>query len=156
MNETMSEQYSDPDQLAQAVSNAMYSNDDASRLLGIEILASRQGFAELSMIVKKEMTNGLDICHGGLIFTLADSAFAYACNSSNKATVAAGCSIDFMASAAIGDRLIAIARERSRAGRTGVYDVEISNQNGDLIALFRGKSYQIKGQIIPSQENSND
>ena len=145
----MSETYTDADQLAQAVSQAMYANDDASRLLDIKIIESRQGYARLSMIVKKEMTNGLDICHGGLIFTLADSAFAYACNSSNKATVAAGCNIEFIAPAAIGDELIAVARERSRAGRTGIYDVEINNQNGDLIALFRGKSYQIKGQVIP-------
>ncbi len=145
----MSETYTDPDQLAQAVSQAMYANDDASRLLDIKIIESRQGYARLSMMVKKEMTNGLDICHGGLIFTLADSAFAYACNSSNKATVAAGCNIEFMAPAAIGDELIAIARERSRSGRTGIYDVEINKQNGDLIALFRGKSYQIKGQVIP-------
>jgi acyl-CoA thioesterase len=145
----MSETYTDADQLAQAVSQAMYANDDASRLLDIKIIESRQGYARLSMIVKKEMTNGLDICHGGLIFTLADSAFAYACNSSNKATVAAGCNIEFMAPAAIDDELIAVARERSRAGRTGIYDVEINNQNGDLIALFRGKSYQIKGQVIP-------
>jgi acyl-CoA thioesterase len=145
----MSETCIDPDQLAQAVSQVMYANDDASRLLGIKIIESRQGYARLSMIVKKEMTNGLDICHGGLIFTLADSAFAYACNSANKATVAAGCNIDFMAPGAIGDELIAVARERSRAGRTGIYDVEINNQNGDLIALFRGKSYQIKGQVIP-------
>ncbi len=145
----MSETYTDPDQLAQAVSQAMYANDDASRLLDIKIIESRQGYARLSMIVKKEMTNGLDICHGGLIFTLADSAFAYACNSSNKATVAAGCNIEFMAPAAIDDELIAVARERSRAGRTGIYDVEINKQNGDLIALFRGKSYQIKGQVIP-------
>jgi acyl-CoA thioesterase len=145
----MSETYTDADQLAQAVSQAMYANDDASRLLDIKIIESRQGYARLSMIVKKEMTNGLDICHGGLIFTLADSAFAYACNSSNKATVAAGCNIEFMAPAAIDDELIAVARERSRAGRTGIYDVEINKQNGDLIALFRGKSYQIKGQVIP-------
>jgi acyl-CoA thioesterase len=144
----MSETYTDADQLAQAVSQAMYANDDASRLLDIKIIESRQGYARLSMIVKKEMTNGLDICHGGLIFTLADSAFAYACNSSNKATVAAKYNIEFMAPAAIDDELIAVARERSRAGRTGIYDVEINKQNGDLIALFRGKSYQIKGQVI--------
>lgn len=152
----MSDRYTDPHQLAQAVTLAMQSNDDASRFLGIEILLSQAGYAELGMTVKKEMTNGHDVCHGGFIFTLADSAFAYACNSSNKVTLASGCSIEFLSPAHIGDRLSAYARERSRSGRTGVYDVEIKNQKGDLIALFRGKSYQIKGQIISDLESSND
>lgn len=147
----MTDQFIDPHQLAQAVTNHMQANDDASKLLGIQIDVTRHGYAELSMKVKKEMTNGHDICHGGLIFTLADSAFAYACNSNNKVTVASGCSIEFMAPAAIGDILTAIAKERSRAGRTGVYDVEITNQKDQLIALFRGKSYQIKGEVIPPQ-----
>ena len=143
----------DPHQLAEAVTEHMKANDDASRLLGIQIDVTRQGYAESSMTVKKEMTNGHDICHGGFIFTLADSAFAYACNSSNKVTLASGCSIEYLAPAQIGDRLKAVAKERSRAGRTGVYDVEISNQKDVLIALFRGKSYQIKGEVIPTKND---
>ncbi len=147
----MTDQFIDPHQLAQAVTTHMQANDDASRLLGIQIEVSSSGYAELTMKVKKEMTNGHDICHGGFIFTLADSAFAYACNSNNKVTVASGCSIEFLAPAAIDDQLTAIAKERSRAGRTGVYDVEITNQKDVLIALFRGKSYQINGEVIPPQ-----
>jgi acyl-CoA thioesterase len=140
--------FEDPHQLAEACSEAMLANDDASHLLGIKLLDTKPGRARMQMVVRKEMTNGHDICHGGFIFTLADSTFAYACNSSNRITVASGCSIEFLAPASIDDALIATASERSRSGRTGVYDVEVVNQNNDLIALFRGKSYQIKGQLI--------
>jgi acyl-CoA thioesterase len=94
------------------------------------------------------MLNGHAICHGGFIFTLADSAFAYACNSYNQTTVASGCAIEFMAPAREGDVLTAIARERSVSGRTGVYDIEVKDQRSETIALFRGKSYRIKGHVI--------
>jgi len=94
------------------------------------------------------MTNGHHICHGGLIFTLADTAFAYACNSYNQTTVASGCNIDFLAPAREGDTLEAVAIERSAAGRTGVYDVDVRVVGGGAVALFRGKSYRIKGEVI--------
>ncbi|MDH5353429.1 MAG: hydroxyphenylacetyl-CoA thioesterase PaaI [Gammaproteobacteria bacterium] len=144
----MSELFNDPHQLASACSDAMHANDDASKLLGIEIIESRPGHARLQLTVSRKMTNGHDICHGGFVFTLADSAFAHACNNTNRVTVASGCSIEFLAPGAIGDVLTATASERSRSGRTGVYDVDVTNQNNELIAVFRGKSYQIKGQLI--------
>ena len=100
------------------------------------------------MTVRADMLNGHAICHGGFIFTLADSAFAYACNSYNLNTVASGCAIDFLAPAREGDVLTAVAQERSASGRTGVYDIEVTNQRGEKIALFRGKSYRIKGHVI--------
>jgi len=100
------------------------------------------------MPVSASMLNGHAICHGGFIFTLADSAFAYACNSYNLSTVASGCAIDFLAPAREGDVLTAVGHERSASGRTGVYDIEVTNQRGEKIALFRGKSYRIKGHVI--------
>jgi acyl-CoA thioesterase len=100
------------------------------------------------MTVRADMLNGHAICHGGFIFTLADSAFAYACNSYNLTTVASGCAIDFVAPAREGDVLAAMARERSVSGRTGVYDAEVTNQRGETVAYFRGKSYRIKGHVV--------
>ena len=106
------------------------------------------GHAELSMKVRTDMLNGHATCHGGFIFSLADSAFAFACNSHNLVTVASGCSIEFLAPGRDGDVLIAVARERSAVGRTGVYDIDVHNQDGALIALFRGKSYRIRGNVV--------
>jgi acyl-CoA thioesterase len=100
------------------------------------------------MPVRDDMLNGHAICHGGLIFALADSAFAFACNSYNLSTVASGCAIEFIAPAREGDVLTARARERQLAGRTGVYDVEVTNARGEVVALFRGKSYRIKGHVV--------
>jgi len=134
--------------LAERVAQAMYTRDRASQTLGMKIATVSPGRAELTMTVRADMLNGHAICHGGFIFSLADSAFAFACNSYNLTTVASGCSIDFVAPAHEGDRLIAIARERSASGRTGVYDIEVRNQNGETVALFRGKSYRIKGRVI--------
>lgn len=134
--------------LAERVAAAMWARDDASKGLGMRIVAVGPGHAEMSMTVRADMLNGHAICHGGFIFTLADSAFAFACNSYNLNTVASGCGIDFLAPAREGDVLTARAQERSAAGRTGVYDIEVTNQNGDKIALFRGKSYRIKGHVI--------
>ena len=139
--------------LARACSEAMHANDDASQMLGMEIVETTPGYARLTMQVRKEFTNGHDICHGGFIFTLADSAFAHACNNRNHITLAAGASIEYMAPAKTGDRLTAIAHERKRGGKTGVYDVEVSNQDGVLLALFRGNSYQIRGQVVPTGDN---
>src|SRR2546428_6153617 len=134
--------------LAERVAAGMYARDRASQAMGMQIAAIGPGYAELTMTVRGDMLNGHAICHGGFIFTLADSAFAYACNSYNLMTVASGCAIDFLAPAREGDVLTAIAQERSASGRTGVYDVEVSNQRGEMIALFRGKSYRIKGHVI--------
>ena len=134
--------------LAERVAAAMYERDTASKALGIRIAAVAPGHAELSMPVRADMLNGHAICHGGFIFTLADSAFAFACNSYNFNTVASGCGIDFVAPAREGDVLTARAHERALTGRTGVYDVEVANQRGETVALFRGKSYRIKGHLI--------
>jgi acyl-CoA thioesterase len=126
-----------------AVAQSMFERDRASRSLGMRILEVRPGYARMSMTVRDDMVNGHDICHGGLIFTLADSAFAFACNAGKPTTVASGASIEFLRSAHRGDELTAIAEERSRSKRTGVYDVSVQNQNGECVALFRGRSHQL-------------
>ena len=138
----------DAQALAERVAQSMYARDTATRALGIRIAHVGPGSAELAMVVREDMLNGHAICHGGFIFTLADSAFAFACNSCNINTVASGCAIDFTAPAHSGDVLTARAHERQLAGRTGVYDVEVANQRGETVALFRGKSYRIKGHLI--------
>ena len=134
--------------LAEQVALSMYERDTASQALGLRILRVAPGHAELTMTVRADMLNGHEICHGGFIFTLADSSFAYACNSYNLNTVASGCSIDFLAPAREGDVLVAVAQERSISGRTGVYDIEVRSEAGVKIALFRGKSYRIKGHVV--------
>ena len=134
--------------LAERVAEGMYSRDSASQALGMKIASVGPGHAEMTMTVRADMLNGHAICHGGFIFTLADSTFAFACNSYNLTTVASGCAIDYMAPAREGDVLTARARERSVSGRTGVYDIEVKNQRGETIALFRGKSYRIKGHVV--------
>ena len=138
----------DPQQLAQAVANAMWSRDNATQALGMEVLAVGPGPATIAMPVRTDMLNGHHMCHGGYIFTLADSAFAYACNSYNQNTVASACHIDFLAPARLGDVLEAEAVERSAAGRTGVYDITVRVRGGKTVALFRGKSYRIQGEVI--------
>ncbi len=134
--------------LAARVADAMFARDRASRALGMRILKIGPGHAELAMTVRGDMVNGHAICHGGLVFTLADSAFAFACNSYNFNTVANGCTIEFLAPAREGDVLTAVAQERSQVGRNGVYDVEVRNQDGATIAHFRGKSTRIKGEVL--------
>jgi acyl-CoA thioesterase len=134
--------------LAERVAQRMFARDRASQAMGMMITGIGPGHAELAMTVRADMLNGHAICHGGFVFTLADSAFAYACNSYNLTTVASGCAIDFVAPAREGDVLTAIARERSVSGRTGVYDIEVMNQHGERVAFFRGKSYRIKGHVI--------
>ncbi len=134
--------------LAQSVAAAMYARDRASQSLGMMIAAVGPGHAELTMTVRQDMLNGHAICHGGFVFALADSAFAFACNSYNLTTVASGCAIDFVAPAHEGDLLTAVAQERSVSGRTGVYDIEVTNQRGERVAFFRGKSYRIKGHVV--------
>lgn len=138
----------DAEQLAKAAGEAMWRADRASKWLGMQLEEIRPGYSRLSMAVTAEMTNGQDYCHGGLIFTLADSSFGFACNSRNQRALAAGCSIDFLAPARMGDRLTAECREQATVGRSGLYDVRVSNQKGELIALFRGKSATVKGSWV--------
>ena len=139
---------SEAEDLARRVADAMFARDNASRGLGMRIARVGPGHAELTMTVRSDMVNGHAICHGGLVFTLADSAFAFACNSYNFNTVANGCPIEFLAPAHEGDVLTAVAHERSQVGRNGVYDVEVRNQDGVTIAHFRGKSTRIKGEVL--------
>ena len=140
----------DPQAVAAAVGQGMMSEDAASRGLGMKIDAMGPGYARLSMSVRADMLNGFKMCHGGFITTLADSAFAFACNSHNELTVAAGIVVDFIAPAKAGDVLTAEAREVALAGRTGVYDVTVTNQGQQLIAVLRGRSHRMKGkQVVP-------
>ena len=135
--------------LAERTVREMYARDAASRGLGIEIVEVRPGFVRATMLVRPDMVNGHDIGHGGFIFALADSAFAFSCNSYNAVAVAAGATIDFLAPARKGDRLTATASELWRSRRTGLYEITVTNQDGTVIALFRGRSHQIKGQVVP-------
>ena len=133
------------EEIARKSADAMWTRDDASKWLGARLDTVGPGTASLSMTVEKHHTNGHDICHGGFIFTLADSAFAFACNSYNQIAVAQHNTISFIAPGFRGDRLTAQAREISRSGRSGLYDVRVTNQDGRLIAEFRGASRVIKG-----------
>lgn len=135
-----------PQQTAEHVRDGMLANDRATRWLGMSIAEIAPGRSVLTMTVRDEMLNGHDICHGGLIATLADSAFAFACNSYNELTVASGFAIDLLQPGRLGDRLTATCREVSRSGRTGVYDCEVTNQRGERVAVFRGRSYSAKGR----------
>ena len=134
--------------LAERVAATMFAQDHASQMMGMRIVTVGPGRAELTMTVRADMLNGHATCHGGFIFTLADSAFAFACNSNNQTTVASGAGIDFLAPAREGDVLTAVAEERSATGRTGVYDIAVRNQRGEAIALFRGKSHRVKGHVV--------
>ena len=135
-------------QLAQAVGEAMYSRDRASQALGITLTAVGPGTATMTMCVRTDMCNGHGMCHGGLVFTLADSTFAFACNSWNINAVAQGCTIDFLAAAREGDVLTAIGQVRQQGSRTGVYDINVTNQKNETIAVFRGRSYRLKGDVL--------
>ena len=137
-----------PQQVAEATRKAMWRNDRASRALGMKVQAIAPGSATLVMVVRQDMLNGHGTCHGGLITTLADSAFAFACNAYNETTVAAGFDINLLLAARGGDVLTATAQEISRSGRTGVYDVAVLNQHGEAVAAFRGRSYTLKGQAV--------
>ncbi|WP_407175964.1 hydroxyphenylacetyl-CoA thioesterase PaaI [Bradyrhizobium sp. STM 3562] len=140
-----------PDDLARACADAMWKEDDASSGLGMEILSVKAGEATLAMTIQPQMVNGQRIAHGGFIFTLADSAFAFACNSRNERAVAAHCQISFIRPAKLGDRLVAVAREISRNGRSGIYDVRVS-AGDEVIAEFRGHSRTIAGNWLPDSE----
>jgi acyl-CoA thioesterase len=139
---------SDPQSIAEASARAMYGQDHASQALGMRILEVRPGYARLSMTVREDMVNGHKLCHGGLIFTLADSAFAFACNTYDSVTVASAANVEFLLPGRLGDELTATAEERSRSKRTGVYDVVVRNQQGESVALFRGRSHELGGSIV--------
>src|SRR5687767_8155839 len=135
--------------LAAKVGETMFAADRASReLMQMELVSCEPGRAVMRMTVREPMLNGHDICHGGLIFTLADSTFAFACNSHNKVTVAAGCSIEFLKPGRLGDVLTCEGVEQVLQGRHGIYDMKVSNQRGEVVAVFRGKSAQIQGTVI--------
>ena len=135
-----------PQQTAEHVRDGMLANDRATRWLGMTVAEIAPGRAVLTMTIRDEMLNGHDICHGGLITTLADSAFAFACNAYNELTVASGFTVDLLAPGRLGDLLTATCTEVSKAGRTGVYDCEVRNQRGERIAIFRGRSYTARGK----------
>lgn len=139
---------SDPQALAEAVAAVMFERDAAAQAMGITLDQIHPGSARLSMTVRPDMLNGHGLCHGGFIFALADTSFAYACNTGNLVTVASACNIDFLAPGRAGSRLHSDARMRSSAGRTGVYDIDVTDDEGNLIAMFRGKSYRIAGEVI--------
>jgi acyl-CoA thioesterase len=141
-----------PDDLARACADAMWKDDDASQALGMEIVEIGPGRATLAMTVQPHMVNGQRIAHGGFIFLLADSAFAFACNSHNERAVAAQCNISFIKPGKLGDRLVATAREISRSGRSGIYDVRVTADEGTVIAEFRGHSRVIGGVWLPASE----
>ena len=143
--------------LAQRVGAAMFEADRASReTMGMELLACEPGRALMRMTVRDLHLNGHQICHGGFIFTLADSTFAFACNSRNHNTVAAGCSIEFLRPAHAGDVLTCEGVEQVQSGRHGVYDMRVTNQHGHAVALFRGKSAQIKGHVIADAQDHQE
>jgi acyl-CoA thioesterase len=128
----------------------MFAVDRASKdFMGMELVSCEPGRAVMRMTVRDEMLNGHQICHGGLIFALADSTFAFACNSRNFVTVASGCSIEFLRPARAGDVLTCEGAEQVLQGRHGIYDMKVSNQRGEVVALFRGKSTAIQGTVIP-------
>lgn len=138
-----------PENLAYQVGVSMFAADKASsQTMGMDLLYCKPGTASMRMTVQDKHLNGHQMCHGGFIFTLADSTFAFACNSHNKATVASAASIEFLKPAHLGDVLTCVGEEQIMSGRHGVYDMTVRNQNNQVIALFRGKSAQIQGQVV--------
>ena len=138
-----------PQALAEACATALWAGDEATQFLDMTLSNVEPGKCCLAMTVKNTMCNGHGICHGGYIFTLADSAFAFACNTYNQRAVAQHCNITYLRPAASGDRLTATAIEVSKQGRGGIYDIQVHNQNSDVIAEFRGHSRTIKGTLLP-------
>ena len=134
--------------IAKQCRDTMYAADVAVRALDIKVEVTGAGRAEAELEIRSEMLNGHDVCHGGYLFTLADTAFAYACNSYNLVTFAAGASIEFLRPAKLGDQIVAVATERHRGGRTGIYDVVLSNQEGAEVAIFRGRSHSTRDTLF--------
>lgn len=143
-----------PQQVAARCAETLWPEDHAARAMGMELVEIGPGTARLRMTVRQDMGNCHGICHGGYIFAVADTAFAYACNSYNHRAVASGVDINFVTPAHLGDILTADGRARQQGGRSGIYDIEVTNQDGKLIALFRGRSSRIKGSIFESGNNS--
>ena len=137
---------------AERAAARLFERDRASQALGMRITGVRPGWAQVVMRVRTDMVNGHGVCHGGIVFALADSAFAFACNSHNDSTVAAAAAIDFLETAREGDELTAEASELWRTKRNGIYEISISNQRGERVALFRGRSYRIAGQVTAMEE----
>jgi acyl-CoA thioesterase len=140
--------HSDPQALAELAGKTMYERDPASQALGMKLDEIRPGYARMSMPVRGDMLNGHGICHGGYIFMLADSTFAFACNSHNYVTVGSGCTIDYLAPGRPGDLLTAEAVEQALGGKTGIYDIVVTNQEGRKVALFRGRSHRVNGHVV--------
>ncbi|HLJ39708.1 MAG TPA: hydroxyphenylacetyl-CoA thioesterase PaaI [Steroidobacteraceae bacterium] len=138
--------------LAEESAQTLYRRDRASQALGMKLAAVRPGWARVEMSVRADMLNGHDVCHGGILFALADSAFAFACNSYNESTVAAAAAIDFLSAARLGDELTAEAAELWRTRRNGIYEITVTNHRGERIALFRGRSYRIEGEVTARKE----
>src|ERR1700740_529715 len=136
---------------AERAAAALFGRDRASQALGMHITGVRPGWARVTMRVREDMLNGHAVCHGGMLFALGDSAFAFACNSHNEATVAAAAAIDYLAAAREGDELTAEASELWRTRRNGIYEISVCNQRGERIALFRGRSYRIDGQVVSGE-----
>lgn len=134
--------------IAKQCRDTMYAADVAVRALDIKVEVTGAGRAEAELEIRSEMLNGHDVCHGGYLFTLADTAFAYACNSYNLVTFAAGASIEFLRPVKLGDQIVAVATERHRGGRTGIYDVVLSNQDGAEVAVFRGRSHSTRDTLF--------
>ena len=135
--------------LARRVGESMFAEDVASRdTMGMTLVECTPGRAVMRMTVDTRHLNGHKICHGGFIFTLADSTFAFACNSHNRVTVAAGCSIEFLRPGQPGDVLTCEGVEQTLQGRHGIYDMRVTNQHGQVVAMFRGKSAQIQGTVV--------
>lgn len=145
----------EPQELAKSCADAMWAEDQASQGLGMTVERVTPGEAVLSMTIRPDMTNGHGICHGGFIFTLADSAFAFACNTYNQRTVAQHCAVTFLQPGRRGDRLTAHAVERSRTGRSGIYDVTVRDSRGEVVAEFRGHSRTIAGTLLTSDATEN-
>ena len=141
-----------PEEIAKVCGAHMYERDHLAGALGIVLDEATPGRARVSMTVRDDMTNSVETCHGGVIFSLADCAFEYSCNSRNRKTVAAGSSIDYVSAAHRGDRLTAIAEERSLVGRSGIYDIRVVNQKEEPVAFFRGRSRCVAGAILPGPE----
>ncbi len=139
----------DADLLAARCADTMWAEDGASQAMGMQIVSVREGCAVVSMTVRETMVNGHGMCHGGMIFSLADSAFAFACNSQNFVAVASGACIDYLQPASAGDVLTASASMVNQGKKTGLYDVAVSDQNNRIIAQFRGRSARIRGAVLP-------
>ena len=134
--------------VAERAAAALFARDRASQMLGMRLDAVRPGEARVVMGVRSDMVNGHGVCHGGVVFALADSAFAFACNTGNESTVAAAASIDFLIAVHEGDELTAEARELWRTRRNGIYEITVTNQRGEPVALFRGRSHRIDGTVV--------